>query len=170
MVYTKGVLSGKYKGNEMFGGLLHTLIIKSNKEQQGVGMQNFTYRANIVEFAHIIQTHSTRAYNTIKEFLPLPTVRTLQYVSCSFRVSKCCNITRLHWAKQLHFPIGIQDKTYDLACERLRQLGYEGPVALSCDDTKLLASLCPYYNHDREGYYLMGHIGEPLLLPDPEAF
>jgi hypothetical protein len=76
----------------------------------------------------------------------------------------------LHQAKQSRFPIGIQDRTYNLASEKLKQLGYEGPVALSCDDTKLLASLRPYYDHDCEGYYLMGHIGEPLLLPDPDAF
>ena len=54
--------------------------------------------------------------------------------------------------------------------EKLNQLEYDGPLALSCDDTKLLASLRPYYDHDREGYYLMGHTGEPLHLPDPESF
>ena len=56
------------------------MIIKDEKEHRGVGMQNFVYHPDIVEFAHIIQTHSTRAYNAIKEFLPLPSVRSLQYV------------------------------------------------------------------------------------------
>src|SRR6266498_5222768 len=81
-------------------------------------------------------------------------MRMLQYISCSFRISNHSNITRLHWAKQLQFSIGIQDRTYDLASKTLKQLEYEGPVALSCDDTKLLASLCPYYDHDCKGYYL----------------
>lgn len=54
--------------------------------------------------------------------------------------------------------------------QRLNELQYNGPVALSCDDTKLLASLRPYYDQDREGYFLMGHVGQPLQLLDHEAF
>lgn len=52
----------------------------------------------------------------------------------------------------------------------LEELQYHGPVALSCDDTKLLPSLRPYYDQDREGYFLMGHVGQPLQLIDHEAF
>ena len=78
--------------------------------------------------------------------------------------------TRFHRSKQPRFPIGIQDRTYSAVIEKLDLLNYDGPVALSCDDTKLLASLRPYYDHDRAGYYLMGHVGEPFHLPDPDSF
>jgi hypothetical protein len=57
-----------------------------------------------------------------------------------------------------------------LVIQNLKELQYDGPVALSCDDTKLLASLRPYYDQDREGYFLMGHVGKPLQLLDHEAF
>ena len=57
-----------------------------------------------------------------------------------------------------------------MVIQKLEDLQYNGPVALSCDDTKLLPSLRPYYDQDREGYFLMGHVGEPLQLLDHEAF
>ena len=135
-----------------------------------VGKQNFIYHPDIVKFVHIIQTHSTHTYNAIKEFLPLPSVQTLQYVFIWFRFQTHLILLRLHRSKQPHFPIGIQDRTYIAVIEKLNQLEYDGPVALSCDDTKLLASLWPYYDHDHAGYYLMEHIGEPFHLPDPDSF
>lgn len=57
-----------------------------------------------------------------------------------------------------------------MVIQKLEDLQYNGPVTLSCDDTKLLPSLRPYYDQDREGYFLMGHVGEPLQLLDHEAF
>lgn len=77
---------------------------------------------------------------------------------------------RLHRSRQARFPIGIQERTFSLIVQKLQQLQYSGPVALSCDDTKLLASLRPYYDPDREGYFLLGHVGQPLELLDHEAF
>ena len=56
-----------------------------------------------------------------------------------------------------------------MVIQKLDELQYNGPVALSCDDTKLLPSLRPYYDQDREGYFLMGHV-KPLQLLDHEAF
>ena len=76
--YCKGVISGKYKGDDMFGLLLQAVVIKREKEACGVGMQNFKYVPDLVEFAHVIHTHSAKAYNALKEFLPLPNPRTLK--------------------------------------------------------------------------------------------
>jgi hypothetical protein len=73
-------------------------------------------------------------------------------------------------ARQPRFPVGIQQKTFDLVDDTLKKLGYTGPVALSCDDSKLLASFRPYYDVDKQGYFIMGHVGEPFQILDPEAF
>lgn len=54
--------------------------------------------------------------------------------------------------------------------DHLKLLEYNGPVALSCDDTKLLAALRPYYNQELDGYYMIGHIGEPYRIADVDAF
>ena len=77
---------------------------------------------------------------------------------------------RVQRARQPRFPVGIQARTFEGVGETLKKLGYTGPVALSCDDTKLLASFRPYYDEDRQGFYVMGHVGEPLQLANPEAF
>ncbi|KAF8814342.1 hypothetical protein BYT27DRAFT_7250098 [Phlegmacium glaucopus] len=152
--YCKGVASGKYKGDDMFGLLLQAVVVKREKEARNIGMQNFKYAHDLVEFAHVIHTHSPKAYDALREFLPQPDPRTL----------------KLHRSHQRRFPIGIQEQTFSLVIQKLNQLQYDGPVALSCDDTELLASLRPYYNQDRKGYFLIGHVGQPLQLLDHEAF
>jgi len=66
--------------------------------------------------------------------------------------------------------MGISEKTFQLAHDHLKQIDYNGPVALSCDDTKLLASFCPYFDKELDGYYVMGHVGKPFQLLDPSSF
>lgn len=70
----------------------------------------------------------------------------------------------------MRFPIGIQPRTFELVEITLQKLDYEGPVALSCDDTKLLPSLRPYFDKEKDGYFIMGNAGEPYQLMDPDAF
>ncbi|KAF8804265.1 hypothetical protein BYT27DRAFT_7011311, partial [Phlegmacium glaucopus] len=41
--YCKGVASGKYKGDDIFGLLLQAVVVKREKEAQNIGMQNFKY-------------------------------------------------------------------------------------------------------------------------------
>ena len=43
-------------------------------------------------------------------------------------------------------------------------------VALSVDDTKLLASLQPFLEHESGKWFLIGSTGEPIEIPDPENF
>jgi len=61
-------------------------------------------------------------------------------------------------------------KTFQLAQDHLKKIDYDGPVALSCDDTKLLASFRPYYDKELDGYFVMGHTGKPFQLLDPTSF
>lgn len=78
--------------------------------------------------------------------------------------------SRVQRARQPRFPVGIQPRTFELVQDTLKRLGYSGPVALSCDDTKLLASFRPYYDEDLKGFYVLGNTGAPLHIPDPESF
>jgi hypothetical protein len=50
----------------------------------------------------------------------------------------------------------------------LKSLDYEGPVGLACDNTKLLPALRPYYDQQRDNYFILGNTGEPLLIANPE--
>jgi hypothetical protein len=56
------------------------MVSKQDKKQRGVGLQGFKYAPGLTEFAHIINTHSPRAYQSIRKILPLPTERSFQYV------------------------------------------------------------------------------------------
>ncbi|KAJ7580404.1 hypothetical protein C8J56DRAFT_1006450 [Mycena floridula] len=71
-------------------------------------------------------------------------------------------------AKQPSFPIGITPRTFTLAAAHLENLNYSGPVALSCDDTKLSPALRPFWDSDRQGFCMLGSTGEPLLVANPE--
>ena len=42
--------------------------------------------------------------------------------------------------------------------------------SLSCDDTKLQAALCSYFDQERDGYCILGSTGEPLLIANPAGF
>jgi len=64
-------------------------------------------------------------------------------------------------------PLFICDKTFEFARHYLRLLNYKGPVALSCDDTKLAAAFRPYYDKQQQAYVLLGATSDPVLLADP---
>jgi hypothetical protein len=53
---------------------------------------------------------------------------------------------------------------FQLARQYLDKLGYDGPVGLSCDDTKLKASLRTYWDPERKQYLLVGGVGEPRAV------
>ena len=57
---------------------------------------------------------------------------------------------------QPHFPIGITDNTFENVIGHLKVLNYEGPLALSCDDTQLLLALRPYYDVKKGQHFLLG--------------
>jgi len=62
----------------------------------------------------------------------------------------------------------ICDRTFDLVVNHLRAVNYEGPVALSCNDSKLFASLWLYWDGEEEKHYLGGAVGGPILVPNPD--
>ena len=62
----------------------------------------------------------------------------------------------------------ICDQTFELVVEHLEALNYNGPVGLSCDDTKLLASLRLYWDGKKKKHFLVGAVGGPLEVPDPD--
>ncbi|KAK6980928.1 hypothetical protein R3P38DRAFT_3376544 [Favolaschia claudopus] len=57
-----------------------------------------------------------------------------------------------------------------LAAEHLASLGYDGPVNLSCDDTKLFASFRLYWDGEKKSHFLVGGDSDdgPLQVSDPE--
>lgn len=59
------------------------------REERGVGRQNFQYGNSLLEFSHIALSTSPQLYRTMRQTLKaLPTERALKYVliSCQFSV------------------------------------------------------------------------------------
>ena len=71
-------------------------------------------------------------------------------------------------AREPRIPMTICDRTFQLVDEHLGALGYDGPVGLSCDDTKLFPSWRLYWDAKKKYLFLVGGIGEPMHVADPE--
>lgn len=63
----------------------------------------------------------------------------------------------------------ICDETFALVKQRLEALDYDGPVALACDDTKLVPSWRLHWNSNEQTYFVVGATCGPLRVADPEA-
>ncbi|TFY76006.1 hypothetical protein EWM64_g8007 [Hericium alpestre] len=129
------------------------MVSKLDREEHGIGMQNFCYSPSYDEFIiHIVSIQSPEVHRFLSEHLAARTQR-------SFRKKE---------ARQPKFPMKICERTYSLVAEQLKALDYNGPVALSCDDTKLFASWRIYWDSVEKGMFLVGAAGEPLRVADPD--
>ena len=54
-------------------------------------------------------------------------------------------------------------------CRHIEALDYKGPVALSCDDTKLFATYRLYWDKEQDSYVLIGGTDGPLVVMDPDS-
>ncbi|KAJ6459147.1 hypothetical protein C8R47DRAFT_1028273 [Mycena vitilis] len=150
--FAQGTLEGKYTDFKVFGGLVEAMVQKADRVERGVGMQNFKYPPAWDEMAHIINIHSPRAARALGKHIPIRTQR-------SFREKE---------SREPRFPMEIEDRTFTLVKEHLAALNYDGPVGLSCDDTKLFAGLRLYTDKDKQDF-LVGGVDGPIRVADPEA-
>ncbi len=63
--FAEGVLAGKYRDLSVFTGLVEAMVMKVDRTERGVGLQNFHYAPAWDEFCHIINIHSPRAYQAM---------------------------------------------------------------------------------------------------------
>ncbi|KAJ3911654.1 hypothetical protein F5877DRAFT_55051 [Lentinula edodes] len=155
--YALGVLDGKFadgKHNEFFGDLLKVMNLMQSKKERGVGTEGFPWSPLLTQVAQAVAMISPAAYDALRTFIPLPEIRTLQRQRAALP----------------KFPVDIQPRTFELAKAHLDALNYKGPVALSCDDTKLQQALRPFFDEDRQSWCILGSAGTPMLVVDPEEF
>lgn len=62
----------------------------------------------------------------------------------------------------------ICDRTFTLVKEQLSSLGYQGPVCLCCDDTKLLSAFRLYWDANSKSHYIIGGVGGQYCVPNPD--
>ncbi|KAF8161506.1 hypothetical protein B0H34DRAFT_767051 [Crassisporium funariophilum] len=102
--------------------------------------------------SHLLRIHSPRAYRALKEYFPMPDERTI----------------RNKEAREPRFPMDICPRTFELVTEHLKALDYDGPLGLSCDDTKLFATFRLYWDSKEQSYFLVGGVSGPIRVADPE--
>ncbi|TFK81466.1 hypothetical protein K466DRAFT_656140 [Polyporus arcularius HHB13444] len=147
-----GLVEGKYDGYPVVGGLMRGLLERQEREERGVGLQNFHYDSSVVEFANMCSIISPELYRLLKEHLPLPSIRGLRQKQNAVPP----------------FPLTIGPQNFETVKGYLTRIGYNGPVALSCDDTKLHAAFRTYWDKEKQVHMLVGGTGEPMAVADPE--
>ncbi|KAJ7504710.1 hypothetical protein B0H11DRAFT_1709383 [Mycena galericulata] len=152
--FAQGTLQGKYDDFKVFGGLVEAMVQKADRIERGMGMQNFKYPPAWDEMTHIVNIHSPRAAKAFREHLPIRTHR-------SFRAKE---------AREPRFPtrMVLGERNFALVQEYLAAIKYDGPVGLSCDDTKLFPALRVYHDKEKKADYLVGAVGGPIQVLDPE--
>ncbi|KAI0669608.1 hypothetical protein C8Q78DRAFT_977184 [Trametes maxima] len=151
--FAKMMAQGKFdgEGHEVFLGLIQAMVEAEDREERGVGKQNFNYPPALLEFAHTCAITCPEIYRSMQAHLQLPDLRTLGR----------------HRAKLPPFPTEICDRTFEAAKKYIQDLGYgDGPVALSCDDTKLHAAWRTYYDREKQQHFLVGGTGPPRAIAD----
>ncbi|KAL1684578.1 hypothetical protein GGG16DRAFT_68050 [Schizophyllum commune] len=138
--------------NDVLLGLIQAVVTKLDREERGVGMQNFKYAPAWEEVCSIVQMTSKTAARALGEYLPMPAER-----SFNRKI-----------ARQPRFPMEICDETFELVIDILRSIGWSGPVGVACDDTKLFDTWRLYYDAVTKRFYLVGGIDGPILVTNPE--
>ncbi|THH16648.1 hypothetical protein EUX98_g9269 [Antrodiella citrinella] len=151
--YAAGVTQGKYSDNNVLSGLLQAMVMKQDRESRNVGMQNFTWPPAYDQFLHCLALESPSTYRLLAKHLPARSER-------SFSILR---------SKEPSMPLSICPRTFQLVKEHLDAIKYTGPIALSSDDTKLLPAWRFQWSTEKQSWFLIGAIGEPIRVADPES-
>ncbi|TBU21591.1 hypothetical protein BD311DRAFT_743520 [Dichomitus squalens] len=116
------VHKGEFTSHTVLLDLVRATMELEQRKAGGIGLQHFNYGPALVSFAQVSAIISPELYRMLRMHFQLPDLRTLARQR----------------AKMPRFPTGICERTFKIALKYIQDLGFmEGPVALSCDDTKL---------------------------------
>jgi hypothetical protein len=63
---------------------MEAVVTKYDREEHGVGMQNFRYAPAWDEMCHILKIHSPRAFESLSTYLPARSARNFRSVTLVF--------------------------------------------------------------------------------------
>ncbi|TFY61742.1 hypothetical protein EVJ58_g4317 [Rhodofomes roseus] len=150
--FAVGVHQGKYDDHRVFLDMVLGMVEKESRDTRKVGMQNFNHGPALREFANVALVHSPELYRFFSHHLVLPNPRTIK--------SEQARIPRL--------SIDIDDRTFELAVNYTTSVHYNGPLSLSCDDTKLHATLRTYWDPEKQMHFVIGAVDGPKAVADAE--
>ncbi|KAG2152842.1 hypothetical protein DEU56DRAFT_977227 [Suillus clintonianus] len=131
--------AGKYTDLNVFTGLVEAMVTKLDREERGVGMQNFKYSPSWDEFSNVLRIHSPQALRFLSKHLPLVADH-LADLSYRGPTSLCCDNTKLYSAwrifwdaeKEAHYLIGGIGEPYLVAnLDALREIIKEAKLTLA---------------------------------------
>ncbi|KAJ3922790.1 hypothetical protein F5877DRAFT_32910, partial [Lentinula edodes] len=128
IVFARRALEGRYDGMKVLTGLLQTAVVVEERQRRGKGLQNMSYPVESDEFMITLALTSSRAYNLIQQELGGRTLRSIKHLQ----------------SKNGRYQPGIVGVNFDKLAEKLQKIGYDGPLALAVDDTKLVPALRAY--------------------------
>lgn len=73
-------LRGKFDSNEVFLGLVEAMVQKADREERGVGMQNFHYTPAFDEFVHVVSIESKAAHRQLDRHFKVRGLRSIRFV------------------------------------------------------------------------------------------
>ncbi|KAF9236370.1 hypothetical protein BU15DRAFT_36788, partial [Melanogaster broomeanus] len=107
-------------------GMVEAMVKKAERLALGQGLQNMRYSDVFDSFCSLLASHSPRAYKTFHHHFGGQDLR----------------------SKQPLFEPGFSEKNIARAAETIRRLKYDGPLALSWDDTDLEKALATWKDSD----------------------
>ncbi|EUC55310.1 Ulp1 protease family, carboxy-terminal catalytic domain protein [Rhizoctonia solani AG-3 Rhs1AP] len=152
MVFVMKTLTGELKNADMAMGLMRALAIREDKIMRGKGPQNFKRDKAFVDFCNHALLKSPGTYRLLEMHFPVPSERHLRLLN----------------SRAPPFPDGITAETVKRAIRWTKQIGYDGPLTLGCDDTQVLSRFSPFYDGKIRKWHLLGGIGDPIELDGGE--
>jgi hypothetical protein len=80
--FAEGAPEGKYQGYGVFTALVEAMVTKVDKEERGVGMQNFTFAPAWDEFVALVSIQSPRTHALLRDHFATRTLRNIRSVIC----------------------------------------------------------------------------------------
>ena len=146
------VVAGNFDEQPVFLDLVQVLTVQAERRVHGSGLQNMKYPPAFDDWCHELLCIRPEAY-------------------CSFHRQFAGRSKRSFLQKRSIRPTflqGISPQALQHAHNYLDDYNYpaDAPLALSVDDTKLLATFRPYFDRSAGKWFLVGNVGEPLEVSD----
>ncbi|KAJ6504529.1 hypothetical protein DFH09DRAFT_943717 [Mycena vulgaris] len=125
--FAQGCVDGSYSSDTLTG-MVKALVLKSARVKQGKCMKNLKYSPEFDQFCNTLASASPHAYTKFQKTFGGPGLRAM----------------RAKRAKLPRFQPDLSAFNVATAAEIIQKLKYDGPVALSWDDTSLEACISVY--------------------------
>ncbi|KAK7049023.1 hypothetical protein R3P38DRAFT_3175276 [Favolaschia claudopus] len=150
-------------------GMVKALVIEHNRLRLGKSLKNMSYDAEFSQFCDVLASTSPKAYETFRKQFGGPGLSSQQCARSSTFSSPSANymvfLLGQNRAKMPRFEPDISAANISRARDVVDKLNYQGPLALSWDDTSLEAALS-VYQKTKEACIIVGSVDGPINVKE----